>query len=57
MIKPGSLHRANGGYLILDARKVLLNPQSWESLKRALQSGEVKIEPLEHSLGFIRHYP
>ena len=53
MIKSGNLHRANGGYLILDARKVLLNPQSWESLKRALQSGEIKIEPLEHSLGLI----
>ncbi len=53
MIKPGSLHRASGGYLILDARKVLLNPQSWEGLKRALQSGEVNIEPLEHSLGLI----
>lgn len=53
MIKPGSLHRANGGYLILDARKVLLNPQSWEGLKRSLQSSEIKIEPLEHSLGLI----
>ncbi|MAT98327.1 MAG: ATP-dependent protease [Anaerolineaceae bacterium] len=53
MIKQGSLHRANGGYLILDARKVLLNPQSWEGLKRALQSDELKIEPLEHSLGLI----
>lgn len=53
MIKQGSLHKANGGYLILDARKVLLNPQSWEGLKRALQSGEIKIEPLEHSLGLM----
>ncbi|MBK8905207.1 MAG: AAA family ATPase [Anaerolineaceae bacterium] len=53
MIKPGALHRANGGYLIMDARKVLLNMQSWESLKRALKAGEVNIEPLEHSLGLI----
>ncbi|MCB8928450.1 MAG: AAA family ATPase [Ardenticatenaceae bacterium] len=53
MIKPGSLHRANGGYLILDARKVLLNPQSWECLKRVLQSGEIRIEPLEYSLGLM----
>ncbi len=53
MIKAGTLHRANGGYLILDARKVLLNTQSWECLKRALQSCEINIEPLEHSLGFI----
>jgi len=53
MIKAGALHRANGGYLILDARKVLLNPQSWESLKRALQAGEINIEPLGHSVGLI----
>ncbi|MCB8987835.1 MAG: Lon protease family protein, partial [Ardenticatenaceae bacterium] len=53
MIKPGALHRANGGYLILDIRKVLLNPESWESLKRALQAGEITIEPLGHSLGLI----
>lgn len=53
MIKSGALHRANGGYLIMDARKVLLNPQSWESLKRALKAAEVNIEPLEHTLGLI----
>lgn len=44
MIKPGSLHRANGGYLIVDARKLLLQPHAWECLKRALRSGELKIE-------------
>jgi predicted ATP-dependent protease len=48
LIKPGCLHRANGGYLILDARKVLSSPASWEGLKRALQFREVRIEsPLE----------
>lgn len=48
LIKPGVLQRANGGYLILDATKVLANPYSWEGLKRALQFGEVRIEtPLE----------
>lgn len=44
LIKPGSLHQANGGYLILDARKVLSQSFGWEGLKRALQLGEIKIE-------------
>ncbi|MFO7631040.1 MAG: ATP-binding protein [Caldilinea sp.] len=44
LIKPGSLHRANGGYLILDALKVLSNAYSWEGLKRSLEFGEVRIE-------------
>ena len=53
LIKPGALHRANGGYLILDAQKVLMQPFAWESLKRALQSREVRIESLERSLSLI----
>ena len=44
LIKPGTLHRANGGYLILDALKVLLNAYAWEGLKRALEFGEIRIE-------------
>lgn len=44
LIKPGVLHRANGGYLILDALKVLANPYAWEGLKRALQFHEIRIE-------------
>ena len=44
LIKPGTLHRANGGYLILDALKVLLNPYAWEGLKRSLEFGELRIE-------------
>lgn len=53
MIKPGAFHRANGGYLILDARKLLMQPYAWECLKRALQSGEIRIESLEHSLSLV----
>lgn len=53
MIKAGALHRANGGYLILDARKLLLQPFAWDNLKRVLQSGEIRIESLERSLGLI----
>lgn len=40
----GSLHKANGGYLILDAEKLLTYPFVWEGLKRALQSGYIEIE-------------
>ena len=38
------LHRANGGYLLLDARRVLSAPGSWETVKRALRTGEISID-------------
>ncbi|MFM8330670.1 MAG: Lon protease family protein [Candidatus Methylumidiphilus sp.] len=53
MIKPGALHQANGGYLILDARKLLSQPYAWESLKRALYANEIRIESLERALSLI----
>lgn len=43
-IKPGALHRANGGYLLLDARAVLSEPFVWTALKRALKAGQIRIE-------------
>ncbi len=46
LIKPGALHRANGGYLLLDVRKVLLQPFAWDGLKRALQARQIRIESL-----------
>lgn len=46
LIKPGALHRANGGYLLLDALKLLSQPFSWEALKRALATHEIRIESL-----------
>jgi len=46
MIRAGALHQANGGYLILDALKVLMQPFAWEGLKRALQSNEIRMESL-----------
>ncbi|MBI5889789.1 MAG: AAA family ATPase [Nitrosomonadales bacterium] len=46
LIKPGALHRANGGYLLLDIRKVLSQPFAWEGLKRALHTREIRIESL-----------
>lgn len=51
LIRPGSLHRANGGYLIIDARRILMQPLAWESLKRILFSGEIRIESLERLYG------
>lgn len=46
LIKAGALHRANGGYLILDAIKLLTQPYAWEGLKRALLSQKIKIQSL-----------
>ncbi len=53
LIRPGALHRANGGYLLLDARKLLLQPYAWDQLKRTLKAGEIRIEPLEKTLSLI----
>jgi lon-related putative ATP-dependent protease len=44
LIRAGALHRANGGYLMIDARRLLLEPYAWEGLKRALRSGQIRIE-------------
>ena len=50
LVKPGALHKANGGFLLLDARKVLLSPFAWEALKRAIKGREIRIEqPIEAS--------
>jgi len=51
LLRSGALHRANGGYLLLDARRLLTQPFAWEELKRALRSGLVRIEPLERRFG------
>ena len=53
LIKPGALHRANGGYLIVDAREMLLQPYAWDGLKRALRSQEVRIESLGQALSLV----
>jgi lon-related putative ATP-dependent protease len=52
LVRAGALHRANGGYLVVDARQVLSQPFAWEELKRALRSREIRIEPPERLLGF-----
>jgi lon-related putative ATP-dependent protease len=53
MIKPGALHRANGGYLIIDAREVLTNPFVWDSLKRSIRNTEIKIEDVTEQYRFM----
>ena len=53
LIKPGGLHKANGGYLVLDADKLFRGPFAWESLKKALTDHEVEIRALGNMLGLI----
>jgi len=42
-IKPGALHRANGGFLVLDARRILNEPHAWDGLKRCLETASVHV--------------
>ena len=53
MIKPGALHKANGGYLVLDARKLLMKPFAYEELKRVLRAKELRIESLAQQYAFV----
>jgi predicted ATP-dependent protease len=53
LIQAGSLHRANGGYLLLDAMKLLTQPFAWAALKRALQRGEVRIESMAEMYSIV----
>ncbi len=53
MILPGALHKANGGYLILDAERVLTEPLAWDALKRALASRQIRIESLGQLLSLV----
>jgi len=47
LIKAGSLHQANGGYLIIESRKIKNNVEAWEALKSALFAGKIVIKPTE----------
>lgn len=53
MIRPGSLHRANGGYLVIPVEEVLKNPFAWEGLKRCLREGKVIIEDIGERIGLL----
>ncbi len=53
LIKPGALHRANGGYIVLDARKIIGEPFAWEALKRTLRGDAIRIESAAEQFGFV----
>ncbi|NIO43623.1 MAG: AAA family ATPase, partial [Burkholderiales bacterium] len=53
LIKAGALHRANGGYLVVQVRDILMQPYAWEGLKRALRCGNIQIESLGAALSLI----
>ncbi|MDR1855169.1 MAG: AAA family ATPase [Azoarcus sp.] len=52
LIRSGALHRANGGYLVVDAERLFAQPYAWEGLKRTLRSGEIRIEPPAEAQGW-----
>ena len=52
LVRAGALHRANGGFLMLDAAKVLAQTYAWEGLKRTLKAGQIRIESLGQAYGF-----
>mgnify|MGYP001558976461 FL=1 len=53
MLKPGALHLANGGYLVVNARDVLMSPGVWEGLKRVIRNREVRLEDPAEQGGFF----
>ena len=53
LVKAGALHHANGGYLLLDVLKVLMQPFAWEGLKRALTRREIRIESISDMYGLV----
>jgi predicted ATP-dependent protease len=53
MIRKGSLHKANGGYLIIKAPELFKNYFSWEALKRAIRNKEIVIEDIGEQLGYL----
>lgn len=53
LIKAGSLHEANGGYLMIDAHKLLTQPLAWDALKRALVSRRLHINSVGQMMGLV----
>lgn len=53
LVRAGALHRANGGFLVLDAHKVLSEPFSWQALKQALRAKEIRIESIARAYSFL----
>jgi len=53
LIRSGALHRANGGFLVLDAAKVLSFPLAWEGLKRAVKSRQLQVRSIGDDIGLV----
>lgn len=53
MVRPGALHKANGGYLLLDVDKLIEQPFAWETLKLVLKSGMLKMDIPQHDTGMV----
>ena len=53
MIRPGALHRANGGYLLLDADQLVEQPFVWDTLKLAIRSGTLKMDLPQQDFGMV----
>lgn len=53
MIRPGAVHRANGGYLLLDVDKLIEQPYAWETLKLVLKFGSLKMDLPQHDVGMV----
>lgn len=53
LIQPGALHRANGGYLIIEVRKLLQQPMAWDELKRSLRSQTVRVDSLTRAMSLV----
>ncbi len=53
LVRAGALHRAHGGYLILDMHRVLVRPFVWEALKQSLFAKRVRIESPGEIYGFV----
>src|SRR5699024_11278150 len=52
-IKPGFLHEANGGYMIIQAKDILSKSYAWEALKRALDTKKLRIENIGEHTGLM----
>ncbi len=53
MIRPGALHRANGGYLLLDVDQLIEQPYVWDTLKLAAKSGRLKMDLPQQDVGMV----
>jgi predicted ATP-dependent protease len=53
MIQPGAMHKANGGYLLLDVDKLIEQPYAWETLKLVLKFGSLKMDLPQHDVGMV----